>query len=164
MTDADTPRRKVFTGWHALACFVGFFGLMFAVNGVFLYQAITSFPGEDVKKSYLQGLNYNDALATRAEQADTGWRAEMGVDGEQFIFRLKDEQGNPVGGQHANVTFRRLTRTQDDTSLDLQGVEVGEFVVSIEALSSGRWEAIVNVYETASNELRFTAHKSVQMK
>ena len=54
-------------GWHVLLILMAFFGVMFSVNGVFLYHAITSFPGEDVKKSYVQGLNYNDTLAVRAE-------------------------------------------------------------------------------------------------
>ena len=50
------------TGWHVFWIMLGFFGLMFTVNGIFLYHAITSFPGEDVKKSYLQGLDYNSTL------------------------------------------------------------------------------------------------------
>ena len=55
MADETAPRGKL-TGWHVLWIMLGFFGLMFTVNGIFLYHAITSFPGEDVKKSYLQGL------------------------------------------------------------------------------------------------------------
>ena len=30
-------------GWHALLWFLGFFGCMFVVNGIFLWTAITTF-------------------------------------------------------------------------------------------------------------------------
>ena len=50
---------KVLKGHHVLFWLMGFFGLMFVVNGVFLWAALSSFPGEDVRHSYLQGLQYN---------------------------------------------------------------------------------------------------------
>ena len=83
---------KELKGWHVLLIMLGFFGVMFAVNGVFLYHAITSFPGEDVKKSYVQGLNYNQTLSARASQADLGWRAEAGLRDGTIAFRLFDAE------------------------------------------------------------------------
>ena len=62
-------------GWHALLWFVGFFGFMFVVNGIFLWTAITTFPGEDTEKSYAVGLAYNREIARRAHQAEAGWGA-----------------------------------------------------------------------------------------
>lgn len=164
MTPAKPVKEKQFSGWHALACFFGFFALMFAVNGVFLYQAITSFPGEDTPKSYLQGLNYNATLADRAAQTETGWRAEIGMEDKQFLFRLKDEDGNPVGGLRAVVTFRRRATTQADTHFDLRGTDAGEYAIWVERLSSGQWEASVTVYDVDSDHLRFSARKMVDIK
>ena len=43
-----------------------FFGIIFSVNGLFLYKSISSFPGEDIKQSYRQGLAYNETLESRA--------------------------------------------------------------------------------------------------
>ncbi|MEO1305623.1 MAG: FixH family protein, partial [Pseudomonadota bacterium] len=86
----SAPSEKTLKGWHVLLIMLGFFGIMFAVNGVFLYHAITSFPGEDIKKSYVQGLNYNDTLAVRAAQAELGWQAEAGLEDQTLVFRLFD--------------------------------------------------------------------------
>ena len=164
MTLTETAKRKSFSGWHALACFLGFFGLMFAVNGVFLYQAITSFPGEDVPKSYLQGLDYNSQLANRAAQAETGWQAEIGLDGDQFIFRLKDQTGAPVGGHRVTVDLKRFATTQGDTVIDLQAMGAGEYRVPVSALDSGHWQSVVTVYSATSDDVYFTAHKAIEIK
>ena len=60
--NASAARKPGFVlkGWHVLLMLVGFFGFMFVVNGIFLWAAITSFPGEDEQKSYMQGLHYNE--------------------------------------------------------------------------------------------------------
>lgn len=164
MMDAQPTDRKPFTGWHALACFLGFFAVMFAVNGVFLYQAITSFPGEDVPKSYLQGLNYNSQLDTRAVQAKTGWRAEIGIDDQYLVFRLKNELGHPIGGQHVSVTFRRLATTSSDVTLEMTARNVGEYVVPIADLERGQWDAIATAYTPDPEQVHFVAHKTVMIQ
>lgn len=162
--DAAAKKEKHFSGWHALACFFSFFGLMLAVNGVFLFQAITSFPGEDTPKSYLQGLNYNATLAERTAQAETGWRAELGVTGDTLIFRLKDAAGAPIGGQRATLSLRRFATTRQDHLFDLATVGVGDYGAKLEGIGTGRWEAIVQVYDVLSDERIFTAKKSVQIE
>ena len=88
MIQADTHLENSGTGrelkgWHVLLIMLAFFGVMFSGNGVFLFHAITSFPGEDVKKSYVQGLSFNDTLADRAAQAELGWLAEAGLVDDQ---------------------------------------------------------------------------------
>ena len=91
MNDGVSHERspKELKGIHVLMWLMGFFGLMFAVNGVFLFHAITSFPGEDIQKSYLQGINYNDKLKDRALQMDRGWTAQMGLESRKLIVHLE---------------------------------------------------------------------------
>ncbi|MEL7481813.1 MAG: FixH family protein [Pseudomonadota bacterium] len=162
MTEAETA--KPFTGWHALAWLAGFFGLMFVVNGIFLYQAITSFPGEDTKKSYLQGLNYNDVLAARAEQAAMGWRAEIGIDGNRFRFVLRDGAHFPLGGYDVSAEFRHRVTTRLDTKLTLSSTGIGEYTAPIDKLGSGIWDVIVYVRTPTEGEDIFAARKTVQIK
>ena len=78
---AGKPGKGQLKAWHALVWFLGFFGFMFAVNGIFLWTAITTFPGEDVEKSYLTGLDYNQEIARRERQTEEGWNAEIGLEG-----------------------------------------------------------------------------------
>lgn len=162
MTDITTE--KPLKGRHVLLWFLSFFALMFAVNGVFLYNAITSFPGEDVEKSYLQGLNYNEVLNARASQADLGWRAEIGTIDGDLVFRLEDEAGAPISGKSVSALLRRLATTQADTPVALDAATSGEYRIDISAFDSGEWEAILFVRDTTDAAIEFEARKPLSLK
>jgi nitrogen fixation protein FixH len=65
------------TGRHVLFSIVGFFLIIIAVNAIFITLAVQSFPGEQEKKSYLQGLRFNDKLEAQDVQKALGWTAEI---------------------------------------------------------------------------------------
>ncbi|MEM9669139.1 MAG: FixH family protein [Pseudomonadota bacterium] len=153
-----------FTGWHALAWLMGFFALMFAVNGIFLYHAITSFPGEDIPKSYVQGISYNTVLDERAAQAKLGWTAELGVENEELIFRLFDKDESPIAWRKVGLKMRRLATTSSDTDLILLPGSPGEYRVDIDALATGEWEAVISVYAVDDQNVEFTATKTLSLK
>ena len=53
---------RKFTGKHALAVFVGAFGVIIAVNLVLAYNAVKTFPGLEVKNSYVASQEFNERL------------------------------------------------------------------------------------------------------
>jgi len=65
------------TGRGVLFWLIGFFAFIFAVNIVFIAVSVDTFRGEDEQKPYLQGIEYNQTLAKRAEQARLGWHASI---------------------------------------------------------------------------------------
>ncbi len=140
--DPSTDGRPM-TGWHALVWFAGFFAAMFAVNGVFLWTAVTTFPGEDVKKSYLTGLNYNDEINRAAKQAASGWRSEIGVtEANGFpLLQIRIEQPPPEAAESGTVTVRM--RHPADSRRDVETIAspmgAGEFIVPLDGMSPGRW-------------------------
>ena len=140
---------------------LGFFGVMFAVNGVFLYHAITSFPGEDVKKSYVQGLHYNDTLAARAAQAELGWTAEAGLVGTDLVFRLSDAEGQPLSNYAVIGEIRRRATQDADQALVFQAVSAGEYRVETQGLDSGQWDLRVSVFDAAGETLVFNVDKTL---
>jgi len=134
-TATNTPRLK---GVHVLWILLGFFAVMFAVNGVFLYQAITTFPGEDVKKSYLTGLHYNDKLSQRAEQAKLSWKAEVGVEDDAIITRIFDRHSTPVHGLHLRGQIRAPASDAFDQELDFVEVGNGEYRAIVSFIPQGQ--------------------------
>lgn len=64
-------------GGHVLTILLGAFALVIAANAVFITLAIRSFPGEEEKKSYMQGLAYNARLEEREAQEKLGWSATI---------------------------------------------------------------------------------------
>lgn len=168
MTQAEitldgADEEKKLKGWHVLLIMLAFFGVMFAVNGVFLYHAITSFPGEDVKKSYVQGLNYNQTLDQRAAQAALGWTAETGLDGSNLIFRLRDRQGKALSNYPVIGELRRLATRNEDIALIFEARLNGEYSVDVAALKAGQWEARINVLNQDAETVVFQAKKMIHV-
>ncbi len=148
-------------GWHVLLILMAFFGVMFSVNGVFLYHAITSFPGEDVKKSYVQGLNYNDTLAVRAEQAALGWRAEAGLQNSTLILRLSDDENQPLSNLSVVAEVRHLATQNADQIVTLQPQAQGEYLSQTLELDPGQWLIRFSVYDSTGETLRFNVDKTL---
>ncbi|MCA8902364.1 MAG: FixH family protein [Hyphomonas sp.] len=132
-------------GWHVLLMMVAFFGFMFVVNGIFLWASITSFPGEDEQKSYLQGLNYNDTIEARRISAEAGWQAQAGLVGagetQALLVRLFDAEGNPLAAEAVTAQIRRTATDGADIALTVERTAAGEYTARVGDLSNGLWEA-----------------------
>lgn len=137
------PGKGQMKGWHALLWFLGFFGFMFVVNGIFLWAAISSFPGEDVEKSYLTGLDYNQELARRDRQANAGWTAEIGLSdaaqGHLLMARLLTKDGAALPVFETEAVLRHPTDRALDRTAPLTPAGGGEYVADVGRLSSGAW-------------------------
>ena len=126
-------------GWHVLAAVLAFFGAVIAVNAAFVVVAVGSFPGEDVRRSYLQGLRFNDTLAERRAQSALGWRAEAGFGAGGVEVSLRDANGVPIEGATIEATLQRPTQAALDRPLTFTSVGAGRYVAPVEALETGRW-------------------------
>ena len=149
------------TGWHVLWIMMGFFGVMFVVNGIFLYHAITSFPGEDVKRSYLQGLDYNHTLEEKAAQDRLGWSAAAGLHDGHLVFNLVDADGRPLSAHLVTADLRRGASNADDLVLTLEPLGSGEYVADVSDLPQGRWDAKFMVYDATGEDIVFRASKRI---
>jgi len=130
-------------GWHVLATILGFFAVIIAVNVTFAVYAIRSFPGEDVRRSYLQGLRYNDTLAERRTQAALGWRAsaELREDGDGALLEVVLNTRDAVAIESATLTgeLEWPTNSQLDRALIFESQGGGRYAARLGALHAGRW-------------------------
>ncbi|MGH1399076.1 MAG: FixH family protein [Alphaproteobacteria bacterium] len=62
--------KKYSNGGWVLACFVAFFGVVAAVNAVFVFKALDTHSGVVTDNPYETGLAYNDLLQEAKHQAD----------------------------------------------------------------------------------------------
>ncbi|MDO8899921.1 MAG: FixH family protein [Phenylobacterium sp.] len=83
-------------GWHVLVAMILFFGIITAVNAVFITAALRTYPGEVSVTPYEDGLAFNAKLARQADQAKLGWRASAGAEAEAVAVRIIDDQGAAV--------------------------------------------------------------------
>ena len=66
--------QRQFTGRHALAVFVGAFGVIILVNIAMAFFAVRSFPGLEVKNSYVASQEFD---ARRQAQERLNWTAAV---------------------------------------------------------------------------------------
>lgn len=68
---------KEFTGKKALFWFIGFFLVIFLVNGIMTYIALGTWGGLDTTDAYRKGLHYNENIAAAEAQHKSGWKIHL---------------------------------------------------------------------------------------
>ena len=69
-TTEESDRGRRLTGRGVLLWLFAFFGVTFAVNGAFIYFAVSTFPGVEVASSYKAGQEFEGEIAAGRAQAE----------------------------------------------------------------------------------------------
>ena len=138
MTDAGRKPIKI-NGWHVLAGFVAFFGFIFAVNGVFMYQAIHTFPGQTVDNPYEAGIEYNRTLAQKAAEAELGWKAQVSRSADAIGMAVVDRHSRPIRGLVVTGKLERPATEQGRRMIELKEVRPGFYQVAASGMT-GAWD------------------------
>lgn len=128
-----TSERKL-TGWHALAIFGSAFAVIISVNLVLAYSAVSTFPGLEVKNSYVASQAFDDR---RTEQEALGWSVTAQAKGGLLILRIVDADGRPVQAGSLDAVLGRATHVQDDRKPEFSFD--GQAYVARESLRPGNW-------------------------
>lgn len=97
-------------GVHVLAGFVAFFGIIISVNLTLAFNAVKTFPGLEVKNSYVASQTFD---ADRAAQEALNWDVAATVfDGVLSVTFL--EGGAPIAPEIQSATFGRATSVAQD--------------------------------------------------
>ena len=151
---------KELKGRHVLLVLSVFFGVMFIVNGIFVYFALSTFSGGDTSNPYQKGLHYNDALEADERQAERGWQTDVAYDGKagQLRVSLLDKAAAPVSGLRVAVRLSRPATSKDDRHLRLKEVSPGIYEADV-GLAPGLW-----VFVMASREADQGRESSYRLK
>ena len=156
------------TGKHVLFMFLAFFGVIFIVNGIFLSQAIKSFPGEVSKKSYVQGINYNDTIDEKNRQELLNWKSEIGVSYSDdtpkdaiLVARFFDKDDLPLNELQVSAVLNQHSSDHKNVSFPMQFYADGEYTHQIDSLETGRWTVHIEV--NVSSQSIFKAQKEINI-
>ena len=97
-------------GHHVLMGFVGAFGLIITVNVIMATQAVRTFPGLEVKNSFVASQTFD---ADRAAQEALGWTVAARLEAGELVVDITDADG-PVQPASLTGTFGRATSVRDD--------------------------------------------------
>lgn len=126
-----TERR--ITGYHVLFGFVMAFGVIISVNLYLAFSAVKTFPGLEVKNSYVASQKFD---AQKSAQEALGWDIMADHSDGQLVLSITDENG-PVEVQSISATLGRATTVADDLTPDL--VFNGTAYVAPVDLRDGNW-------------------------
>ena len=136
-------------GKHVLFILLGFFGIVFAVNGVFLYDALSTLQGEERGSTYEAGLRYNATLAEERAQEALHWvhKSEALPGGSKLTVSINDAAGGPVAGLIVTGALER------------PATNAGEQALAFKETAAGRYEAGAAAGQPGAWVLSFTAQK-----
>jgi nitrogen fixation protein FixH len=128
------------TGKHVLFILLGFFGIVFAVNGYFAYSALRSLPGEQRGSTYEAGLHYNATLAEQRAQEGLHWSHKSQLlPGSRLAVAIADADGSPVPGLAVEGWLERPASQGADRKLTFKEVDAGRYEASTETPEAGAW-------------------------
>ncbi|RGP38217.1 FixH family protein [Pseudotabrizicola alkalilacus] len=131
-----------FTGRKMAIVMVSFFGVIIAVNFLMAYKAVSTFPGLEVKNSYVASQQFD---TIRTAQKDLNWTMTPDYDAadRRLYLAFTDADGQPAQLSDLSVLIGRSTAARDDqtpefiyaanlwtTPIDL---EPGKWLLRVEA-------------------------------
>ena len=156
-TRSSMERPFAITGRMVLIGIVAFFGIVFAVNGTFVYFALESWPGLTTRHAYNEGVEYNQVLAAAEAQAARGWKAEMshGEAGDNTALQIamSGHDRRPLSGLQVRLEIVRPVGGDSIRYVDLSEAEAGIYRAGVPRLGPGRWQ--VGLVATAPGEADF---------
>ncbi|MEM9619704.1 MAG: FixH family protein [Pseudomonadota bacterium] len=149
------------TGRHVLFGMIGFFLVIIAVNIVFLTLAVQSFPGEQEKKSYLQGLNFNDRLAAREAQAALGWtvnidKAELAAEAATIELSFETREERPIFDLDIDGVLSQPADNDRDQSIVFSASGPGRFEAQADNITPGVWVLNARAVSSQNETFEFT--------
>lgn len=122
------------TGRHVAAITIGAFGVIIAVNLVMAWKAVSTFPGLEVKNSYVASQEFD---ARRAAQEALGWTVTASYDRGRARIAFADAEGRAVQVAGLSVLIGRTTAAADDVSPEF--ALLGDVYEAEVPLGQGYW-------------------------
>lgn len=138
-------RSRSSSGWWVFWTIVGFFGLVIAVNAVFMWLAVGTHSGTAEDAAYEAGLSYNERLAAAEEEAALGWTLEIDARRDaagqgEVVIKVADASGAPLAGAEVEGRLVRPVAKGHDLSLDFTDLGGGRYRATPRIALPGQWE------------------------
>lgn len=133
MMAGSTPREL--TGRMVLAITVTAFGIIIAVNVVMAWFAVETFPGLEVRNSYVASQGFNQRLA---DQRRLGWQTDAEMRGGTLTVWITGADGAPAQVASISGILGRPTTEREDMSPEFSYRD-GAFVAPVD-VDYGNWD------------------------
>jgi nitrogen fixation protein FixH len=147
------------TGRKVAMFTVGAFGVIIAVNLLMAYKAVSTFPGLEVRNSYVASQKFDSA---RAAQVALGWTMTPEYDAadRRLYLNFVDAEGKPAPVSSLSVLVGRTTEAKDDQSPEFVNA-AGLWTTPLE-LDPGKW--LLRVDAIAQDGTLFSQRVAIMVK
>jgi nitrogen fixation protein FixH len=158
---AASEKPREITGRFVLFTLLGFFGVVFAVNGVMIRAATSTFGGVETESSYKAGLSFKNEVAAAHRQDALKWQvsghvARKGTDATIEID-VKDAQGRPLSGVAVEALLEHPSDARRDHHIVLTQAAPGHFV-GASPVTAGHWNLITDISRSGQRVFRSSNH------
>jgi nitrogen fixation protein FixH len=141
-TEFRVTGRMVFVGLAA------FFAVVFGVNALMTYAAISTFGGVETDSSYRAGLAFASEMASAQAQDARHWTvtAKAALEGDATVVEVtaRDAAGRPVPNLAATAQLVHPTDRRADHVVPLSGYGTG-FFRGTTAVAAGQWDLVIEL-------------------
>jgi nitrogen fixation protein FixH len=154
------------SGRHVLIVFIGFFLIVFAVNGLMVYQAESTFGGLDTDDAYRKGLAYNDRIAAAATQSRLGWhdRTDYVAEVRRLRVTLSDATGAGISGLKVSAVIERPATDVFDRQLSLSQTGPDTYEADVSQLEPGAWTVDLQARRDGEGAALYEARRRLWIK
>ncbi len=135
---------KQITGKQVFFVTASAFTVIIGVNLTLAYKAVSTFPGLEVKNSYVASQSFE---ARRDAQEALGWNVDVSYENNELSVAFQTSDGESVEARDVELLIGRKTNSTDDQTPDLTysngafrapvDLEPGYWTVRLTAMSEG---------------------------
>jgi len=119
------------TGRTVFFCLLGFFSVIFTVNGIMIRAAVSTFGGVETSSSYQAGLAFEREAAAARAQDELHWQVKANVRPASGLVIVEidasDADGHPLTGLGASIILHHPTDRRADETVALNEDTAGHF-------------------------------------
>jgi nitrogen fixation protein FixH len=126
-----------------------FFGVVTGINGVMIYEALSTLRGVDTESTYQAGRMFEQDIAMLKAQNARHWQVDAKLtpapDGTRRLDVVaRDEAGDVLTGMAASASFERPTDRGLDRKFALAEDSPGQFHGRTD-LIPGQWDLVIEI-------------------
>lgn len=150
-TTQEAVRSRRLTGRGVLLWLFAFFGVIFAVNGAFIYLAVSTFPGLEVESSYKAGQQFEDEMAAGKAQAERDWKVDAAIrpagNDASVEIHFADKSGADLHGLDVRVRLIHAVDPDHDHAASLPELASGTYRAVLPNVKDGMWSLTIEAYK-----------------
>lgn len=140
---------KPLTGRTVLIIVVSAFAVIISVNVTMAVLAVGTFPGLEVKNSYVASQEFDER---REAQEQLGWTVETDYSFGLLTVAFVDREGLAIDPEEFSVLIGRTTESADDVVPEFTGFD-GKYTAPLD-LDNGKWMMKINARAADGTEFQ----------